>query len=108
MFFSPTSTTLEPLLGFAKELSKSYPQQVTILGMAMSDDTDLVREKTERLFLGFPLLNGTGLRRSYVLEATPKMVLLDGAGVVRGTYLGWGNEIPLEVIDELKRWLPRK
>ena len=34
------------------------------------------------------------------------MVLLDAAGVVRGSYVGWGNEIPLEVLEELKRWLP--
>ena len=81
---------------------------MTVLGMAMSDDPDLVREKTDHLELGFPLFNGTGLRRGYAIEAMPKMVVLDGAGVVRGSYFGWGNEIPLEVVEELKRWLPRK
>jgi peroxiredoxin len=108
VFFNPKSTTADHLLQFAKNLGASYPHEVTVLGMAMSDDVDLVREKTDPLALGFPLCNGTGLWRSYAIEATPKMVLLDATGVVRGAYLGWGNEIPIDLVTELKRWLPRK
>ena len=108
VFFNPTSMTADPLLLFAQRVATDYSPDVTVLGMAMSDDAELVRDRTERLSLKIPLLNGTGLRRSYAIEATPKMVLLDAAGVVRGSYIGWGNEIPLEVVEELKRWLPRK
>ncbi len=108
VFFSPTSETADQLLEFAQRVARAYPEQVTVLGMAMSDDHELVRERTARLLLTFPLFNGTCLRRCYAIEATPKMVLLDGAGVVRGAYLGWGNEIPLDVVEELKRWLPKK
>ncbi len=108
VFFSPNSATVDQLLEFAQALANAYPQQITVLGMAMSDDLRLVRDRTDRLLLRFPLLNGTGLRRSYAVEATPKMVLLDAAGVVRGSYVGWGNEIPLEVVEELKRWLPQR
>ncbi len=108
VFFNPNSTTADPLLQFAERLARAFPKQITVLGMAMSDDSERVREKTHHLTLSFPLYNGTGLRRSYAIDATPKMVVLDGAGVVRGSYFGWGNEIPLEVAEELKRWLPRK
>ena len=44
---------------------------------------------------------------SYAVEATPKVVLLDSDGVVRGTYLGWGRETPSAVTEELKRWLQK-
>ena len=55
------------------------------------------------------LLNGLAraLRRaSYAVESTPKLVLLDGVGIVRGSYLGWGRQTPQEVQEELKNWLP--
>jgi peroxiredoxin len=108
VFFSPTSTTADPLLRFVQRLAVAHAQDLTVLGMAMSDDADLVRSRTGPLHLSFPLLNGTGLRRSYDILATPKMVLLDSAGAVRGTFVGWGNEVPLEVVEELRRWLPQK
>jgi peroxiredoxin len=108
VFFNPRSTTLEQLLHFAQWLLDAYPQRITVMGLAISENVPLVRERVDRLSLSFPLLDGTGLRRSYAVEATPKMVLLDAAGVVRGSYVGWGNEVPLEVVEELKRWLPQR
>jgi peroxiredoxin len=108
VFFSPTSPTADRLLPFAQRLADANAGRLTVVGLAMSDDAELVRERTAQLNVRFPLLNGTGLRRSYAVEATPKMVLLDGAGVVRGAYVGWGNEVPQEVVEELSRWLPRK
>ena len=51
-----------------------------------------------------PLVSGKGLRQSYAVDATPKMVVLDGEGLVRGTYEGWGREIPQAVTQELDRW----
>ena len=54
------------------------------------------------------LLSGTGLRIAYNVEATPKLVLLDGDQIVRGQWTGWGPQTAGEVLDELKRWLPKK
>jgi peroxiredoxin len=108
VFYSPTSMTGDELLRFAQSVSDRYPQEVTVLGLAMTDDAERVRKQRGELRLTFPLLNGTGLRQSYEVEATPKLVVLDADGVVRGTFVGWGRETPLEVTAELKRWLPRE
>jgi len=43
------------------------------------------------------------LRLSYAVDATPKFVVLDADGVVRGSYTGWGPETPRGVVEELKR-----
>jgi hypothetical protein len=53
----------------------------------------------------FPVLDGGALRVSYGVETTPKFVLLDSANMVRGGWLGWGQETAAEVREELKRWL---
>jgi hypothetical protein len=73
--------------------------------MSVSDDAALVRKQHAEMKLSFPVLGGGGLRASYAIEDTPKFVLLDGVGVVRGAYLGWGSETAGEVFAELSRWV---
>jgi hypothetical protein len=74
--------------------------------MCIADDAETVRRQHAEMGLKFPLLSGGGLRASFGVESTPKIVLLDGSNIVRGEYLGWGQETPREVVEELKRWLP--
>ena len=45
------------------------------------------------------------MRISYKVETTPKIVLIDAAGLVRGMYFGWGRETANEVPTELRPWL---
>jgi hypothetical protein len=71
----------------------------------MSDDADKVLQQREELKLPFPTLSGQGLKHSYAVEATPKFVVLDGAGIVRGAYIGWGRETPGAIAGELKHWI---
>jgi len=52
----------------------------------------MVRKQREELHLTYPLLNGLGLRKSYTVDATPKLMVLDAEGVVRGEYVGWCQE----------------
>jgi peroxiredoxin len=106
LFYAPNSPTAEDLLRFAQTLEDTYKGQVNVLGMAMSDDGDAVRKQRDALHVTFPLLNGSGLRFSYAIEATPKVVLLDATGVVRSSYVGWGSETPIAVVEDVKRWLP--
>ena len=61
VFFNPTSMTADQLLQFAQRLASTYPEQVTVLGLTMSDDVQRVRDRTDPLSLRFPILNGTGL-----------------------------------------------
>jgi peroxiredoxin len=108
VFYAPSSPTAEDLLHFAQTLQDTYKGQVNVLGMAMSDDGDAVRKQRDALHVTFPLLNGSGLRHSFAIEATPKVVVLDSTGVVRSGYVGWGSETPNAVVEDVKRWLSGK
>jgi peroxiredoxin len=105
VFYTPTSGSADELLRFAQKLQDENPAQLTVLALSMSEDVEAARKQHADLKLGFPVGSGKGLRLSYLLDATPKLVLLDSAGVVRASYVGWGSEIPGAVTEELRRWL---
>jgi peroxiredoxin len=107
VFYHPASVTAPDLLKFAQGLSAAHGRQANILGLAVADDAEHVLGQRTALKLTFPLLHGEGLRGSYGVETTPKIVVLDAHGVVRGTYVGWGAETPEAVRAELRNWLPR-
>src|SRR5262249_27303954 len=79
------------------------PTGLTVLAFALADDTDRVLRERDELGVRFPVLSGLGLRLTYAVDATPKFVVLDAAGVVRGAYIGWGRELPGLVAQELDR-----
>jgi peroxiredoxin len=106
VFYHPASATTPVVLRYAQELLAAHPQRLAVVGMSISDDVAKVRKQHADLGLTFPILAAGGLRASYGVESTPKIILLDSANIVRGAYLGWGRETPHEVQEELKRWLP--
>jgi peroxiredoxin len=108
VFYNPKSQTAPELLAFAQKVSTTYPKLASVVGLAMSDDAELVRKQCTELNVTVPTLSGTGLRISYGVETTPKIMVLDSAGVVRGAYVGWGRETADEVQEELRRWLQTK
>jgi peroxiredoxin len=104
VFYHPASPFTPAMLRYAQQLATRYPRLI-VAGMSVSDDADLVRRQHRELGLTIPLLSASGLRASFGVESTPKIVLLDGSNIVRGQYLGWGLETPREVQEELERWL---
>ena len=60
-----------------------------MVGMSISDNADLVKRQHAELGLTFPVLSAGGLRGSFGVASTPKVVLLDGGNIIRGEYLGW-------------------
>ncbi|HLJ92772.1 MAG TPA: hypothetical protein VKU02_06200 [Gemmataceae bacterium] len=105
VFYHPGSVTVEQVLQFAQHVQDRFGRQVAVLGFSVSDDAQTVRKQHSDLHLSLPIHAGKGLRHTYGVEATPKLVLLDAAGVVRGNYIGWGPETPDLVTEELQRWL---
>lgn len=103
VFYSPTSPNAAQVLHFAQKTLEGNSEQVVVLGLADSDDTEHVLKQRASLRLTFPVLSGTGLKLSYAVEATPKLIVIDAAGIVRGSYLGWGPEIPQSVTEDLKK-----
>lgn len=106
VFYNPTSETAVDLLRFAQSLQDKY-EAITVLGMAVSDDTEGILKQHKALYLRIPVVSGKGLRQSYAVDATPKVVLVDGDGLVRAAYEGWGREMPLAVTQELDRWVKK-
>jgi peroxiredoxin len=107
VFYSPTSLQAEALLRFAQEQADLHRGEVAVLGLAMADDAARILRQRDALQLTFPLLDGTGLRTGYEVKETPKVMVLDANGIVCGSWVGWGQEVPGAVAAELKRCLPR-
>ena len=74
---------------------------------AAREQLEEVKKQRAELKLTIPVLDGSGLHNSYGVAGTPKLMVLDGNGVVRGDYVGWGAETPGEVLSELSRWAPK-
>jgi peroxiredoxin len=102
VFYTPASLTAERVLRFAQKVQDAQRQGIKVLGFAVTDDSERARKQHEQLGLSFPLLAGMGLRLSYAVDATPKLIVLDADGVVRGTYTGWGPETPDAVAEDLR------
>lgn len=105
-FFNPQAESGRQVLEFLKDLRRQAGNNVVVMAMAASNDVDLVRRQHADLQLPFPILDGTGLHLTFKVEATPRLILLDGEGIVRGMYTGWGPQVPREVEAELRNWLP--
>jgi peroxiredoxin len=109
VFYSATSFQADEVLRFAQRLADFHKDEIAVVGLVMAGDEERVRRQHDELELTFPLLDGRGLRQSFVVETTPKFLVLDANGVVRGSYLGWGQEALAGVVADLKRCLtPRK
>jgi peroxiredoxin len=104
VFYSPTSPLAENVLRLGEEVSISSRGGVGVIGLAMSADRDAVRKQRAELRLTIPLYDGRGLRQSYSVEATPKMMVIDPDGVLRGAWVGWGEETRDAVLKELRQW----
>jgi peroxiredoxin len=105
VFYSPLSSISPDVLHYAEKMNGTYGQKLAVVGMSVSDDEDKVKKQLVDLKLSIPVLHGGGLRVSYGVETTPKLVLIDGGGIVRGDWLGWGQETSDEVMAELKQWM---
>ncbi|MFM7149335.1 MAG: peroxiredoxin family protein, partial [Gemmataceae bacterium] len=108
VFYNPSSPTAGELLRFADQLQRQYEMAASVVGLAVVDDAVGVRRQHEEMKLCFPVYHGSGMKISYGVESTPKIVLVDAIGVIRGMYLGWGGETPVEVTSELGKWLPKR
>ena len=95
------------MLDFASKIQSTHGDQVTVLGMSVVNDNEIVRKQAESSKINFMVLDGSGLRSSYNLESTPKILVLDSKGVVRMNCLGWGQETQSEISSELKRHIAR-
>jgi peroxiredoxin len=98
VFYNPNSKHAVDVLRYAQQVSVSQPDAITTIGLPVTDDAERILKQRTEHHITFPFLSGQGLKLTYAVEATPKFVVLDGSGIVRGAYVGWGAELP-ELID---------
>jgi peroxiredoxin len=107
LFYHPTSKTACDSLHFAQSLNEAHGKAICVLGLSVSEDAQQAIRQRKELGITFPILSGAGLRMTYNVDATPRWVVLDGNGVVRGCVAGWGQEIPALVREGLRQSLAR-
>jgi peroxiredoxin len=108
VLYSPTAPTSDEVLRFAESLHEAQKERIHVLGLPIAEDSPALRKQRAELGLTFPILSGKGLCLLYGVEVTPKLVVLDAQGVVRGMYTGWGRETPHAVAEDLHRCLSPK
>lgn len=103
VFFNPKSPLVDEVLAYTQGVQNGFGNQITVLGMSVVEDQAKVKKLMETGKYKFTVLDGSGLRTSYDLEATPKVVLLDSEGIVKLSCLGWGQETQQEIIREIRK-----
>jgi hypothetical protein len=102
-FYNPATQLGKDVITYAKKLSDNKKQPITLMAMAVTQDTELVRRQHEEMKLAFPILDGNGLRLTFDAAQTPRFVLIDAEGMVRFTQTGWGFQTPYEIDAVLER-----
>ncbi|GBD36762.1 hypothetical protein HRbin36_01890 [bacterium HR36] len=109
LFLQPRSDLSREVLLQVQRLVQNNPEwDMRPVVLFMEEDREAVRDLLQRRDWPYPVLLGRALRASYQVEATPRLVLLDGQGVVQGQYTGWGPEIPLLLRRDLRRIAEKK
>src|SRR5207237_154976 len=106
-FYNPATDTGKEVLRFAQALHQKHSAQLAIMAMAVTQDPEVARKQHADLRLPFGVLDGQGLHQTFGVDATPRLIVLDGEGVVRGATTGWGIQTPREITDELLRCMPK-
>jgi hypothetical protein len=104
VFYNPTSRNLDDLMRLVGRTAAQH-RGVVVVGLDMAGDMAGSLRQRQQKGWTFPILDGTGLRQSYDVTYTPKLVLIDARGVVCGVVEGWGSNTTEEFQAELPRWL---
>jgi len=107
MFYNPATENGQRVLRFGQALAERYPQGITILPMAVTDEPEVARKQHKEMDLPFSILDGNGLVQHFAVDALPRLVVLDGQGVVRAAWTGWGQHTAGEVSAQVQKLLPR-
>jgi hypothetical protein len=75
--------------------------------LAVTDNVELVQKQHKEMKLPFPILDGNSMHEMFGVDALPRLVVVDGEGVVRWTATGWGLHTPAEIEEQLQRWMKK-
>ena len=106
VFYNPASRNLDDLMGLVGRIAAEHRQAVIVALAMAGSEAEVVRQWRLKGWK-FAVMDGTGLRQSFAVSYTPKLVLIDARGVVCGMVGGWGSDTAEEVQGLLPRWLKK-
>jgi hypothetical protein len=106
-FYNPGTDIGKKTLDLARTLAERYPKEITLLPLAVTDDVELVQKQHKDMKLPFPILDGNSMHEMFGVDALPRLVVVDGEGVVRWTATGWGLHTPAEIEEQLQHWMKK-
>jgi hypothetical protein len=107
VFLNPETELGRSTLELSKALSQRYPDKISVLPLAVTEDIELVRKLHQEMKLPCPILNGNGMHQMFGVDGLPHFVVIDSDGVIRSISTGWGAHTPAEQDDLLQRCLKK-
>ena len=106
-FYNPSSDTGVQVLRFAQGLQSKHGLNLSVMALAVTDSPELARRQHAEMRLPFGVLDGSGLHLTFGVDVTPRLVVIDGEGILRAAHTGWGFQTPRDITREIEAWLPK-
>lgn len=106
VFYNPSAPMTEEVLIQVRNWSDSCKgQDLSVLPLSVRTDSASNQKWTGILGKELPIHDGSGLRITYGVEVTPRIVLIDKQGIVRALHEGWGGETRQQCKEDLLQLL---
>lgn len=108
VFVQPGTPVAEQVLLACKEWKASSGGALSVVVLAIKPEARNIDRLTRDTSFIVPILDGSGLRISYAVESTPRLVLLDSRHQCVGIFDGWGVETRIDCSSHINRLLKSK
>ena len=106
VFYNPSAPMTEEVMLQVQQWAKSSQgKELTILPLTVRPDHGANQNWTRLLGKELAVYDGSGLRITYGVDVTPRLVLIDKQGIVRALHEGWGGETRQQCAEDLAQLL---
>ena len=104
VFYNPAAPMTEEVLLQAQQWSRyGQGKDLTVLPLTVRPESSSNQNWARILGKELPIYDGSGLRITYGVEVTPRLVLVDKEGTVRALHEGWGGETRQQCEEDLRQ-----
>ncbi len=104
-FIQPGTPVAEQVVIACKNWKQKAGDRLTVLLLPVKPESRPLERLVRDTSFKPQVLDGSGLRISYAVESTPRLVLMDSRHKCLGIYDGWGTEAQTECDQEIDRLL---
>ena len=105
IFFAPGGKTTDLTLAVANALRQKYAGRVVVAPVVVFGDPAAAVADRVRMGFTLPIHHSPELEKTYGVDAVPRFMVIDPAGIVRWTFDGVGAETGYLVREQLDRLL---